>query len=211
MQMLDWSVTFRPLLGPAMGAIYKWPGQAPALTASMRKVLGSSAAKYEGDKRTNCTWLTAYLLGTAFDVDFTLDDAWARWQITRGEDHDYQGYAPGVMAEQGFGELLPAGSVPDGVCLVQTMGVWPHGHSRLVLDRCPRTDKVLTLESNSGYGLNGLGFAGLGNIRSVNAADWRNRPVPKWADIVKGQREVIVTRLNIDQGSVRDWVDGMAA
>ncbi|WNZ60899.1 hypothetical protein QEG98_34015 [Myxococcus sp. MxC21-1] len=39
----------------------------------------------------------------------------------------------------------------------------------------PETDKVLVLESNAGFGLDGVGYRGLGNLRDVGLqppADW---------------------------------------
>jgi hypothetical protein len=206
--MLNWSETFRPLLGPAMNAVYEWPGQTPKLTPSMRKAIGSKASTYEGKKRTNCTWFTAYFIGTGMDVDFTENAAWVRWQIAKGENYDYRGYGPGVCADQGLGTLCKPGAKPTGgVFLIQTLGTWPYGHSWIVLDHCPGTDRILTLESNTaGSGLDGVGFGGLGPIRTTNAANWQQRTTMQWTKRTKSAREVHMTKLNIDHASVRAWI-----
>jgi len=57
---------------------------------------------------------------------------------------------------------------------------WRNGHTFLVVDHDPDTDRVLTLESNSSgsYKLDGVGFRGIGNLRDVGGeppADWRDR------------------------------------
>lgn len=51
---------------------------------------------------------------------------------------------------------------------------WRDGHTFLVLDYHPGSDKVLTLESNSAYKLDGVGYRGIGNLRDHEKppADW---------------------------------------
>ncbi|WP_233583153.1 hypothetical protein [Corallococcus sp. CA053C] len=52
---------------------------------------------------------------------------------------------------------------------------WGSGHTFLVVDFHPETDKVLVLESNAAFRLDGVGFRGLGNLRDVGLqppADW---------------------------------------
>lgn len=44
---------------------------------------------------------------------------------------------------------------------------WRGGHTFVVLDHDPATDRVLTLESNSAYRLDGPGFRMIGNLRDV--------------------------------------------
>ena len=57
---------------------------------------------------------------------------------------------------------------------------WRRGHTFLIVDHDPQTDRVLTLESNSAYRLNGVGFRMLGNLRDQPdgrpPARWWERP-----------------------------------
>ena len=53
------------------------------------------------------------------------------------------------------------------------------GHAFFILDYDEATDRVLTLESNKGYGLNGVGFRMLGNIEAQPNA----RPPAAWPSI----------------------------
>jgi len=200
----DWS-DFVPLLGPAMNATYALSGaQMPQLPPGLR--LNS---RYIGEATTNCVMFTGYLLGNGFGGPFS-GDQWARWALTQPEDYNYRGYGPGVCAEWGVGEMMPAGAVPkDGVYLLQTIRGWPSGHSWMVLDYDEATGKILTLESNtSGTGLNGVGFWNLGPIRSTNAANWKERVRTTWSERISSATEVSMCRLAIDHKSVLDWIAG---
>lgn len=220
--MLDWSDNFRPLLGPSMHAVYEWPGQAPKLPPGVAGILGSSAQSYEGKARTNCTWFTAYLLGNGFPgVKFTTAQ-WQGWQISAGREH-YDGlrYGPRVCDEWGVVvrdlhepalDNLPVG----GVYLAQTIRPKNdasgkevlYGHSFLILDCDVPTRRLLTLESNSGEGLNGVGFGGIGNLRTTNAADWINRAASNtWERRVTSASEWYVAKLAIDHASVLAWIE----
>lgn len=62
------------------------------------------------------------------------------------------------------------------------------GHTFLVVDHHAATDRVLTLESNRGYGLDGVGYRKLGNIRDASGDGppedwWQNSDAPTWAEI----------------------------
>ncbi len=52
---------------------------------------------------------------------------------------------------------------------------WNGGHTFIILAYHETTDHVLTLESNSSYQLNGVGFRGIGNLR-----DFPSPPVNWW-------------------------------
>ena len=88
---------------------------------------------------------------------------------------------------------------------MQITGPWPKGHSWLVLDDNPASDRVLALEANtSGSGLNGVGFGGLGPLCSTNARDWTSRVRHTWTGRAKNAREVTMARLNVDHQTARD-------
>jgi len=55
---------------------------------------------------------------------------------------------------------------------------WRSGHTFLIVDHHVPTDRVLTLESNSSYMLNGVGFRAIGNLQ-----DMENKPPANWWDI----------------------------
>ncbi len=54
---------------------------------------------------------------------------------------------------------------------------WKGGHTFLVVDHDPATDRVLILESNKGFGLDGPGFRALGSLDKLDCRppDWWNR------------------------------------
>ncbi|NIR45383.1 MAG: hypothetical protein GWN99_13275 [Gemmatimonadetes bacterium] len=52
---------------------------------------------------------------------------------------------------------------------------WRGGHTFLIVDHHAETDRVLTLESNSSYNLDGVGFRKIGNLR-----DLEGRPPENW-------------------------------
>jgi hypothetical protein len=52
---------------------------------------------------------------------------------------------------------------------------WRNGHTLIIVDHHVETDRILALESNSGYRLDGVGFRALGSLRDLNGtppADW---------------------------------------
>jgi hypothetical protein len=65
------------------------------------------------------------------------------------------------------------------------------GHSFIIVDHHPGNDKILTIEANKGYDLNGVGMRSLGNISSqkVNGIItpnqdrlWIEKDVPTWQE-----------------------------
>ena len=61
---------------------------------------------------------------------------------------------------------------------------WQGGHTFIVVDYHEDSGRVLTLESNSGYGLDGCGYRGIGNLRDAGlnppANWWALDRVPDW-------------------------------
>lgn len=63
---------------------------------------------------------------------------------------------------------------------------WRNGHTFLIVDHHGPTDRVLTLESNSSYKLNGVGFRGIGNLRDTGAPPdnwWEQEDLWTWERI----------------------------
>ena len=202
----DW-FDFVDLLHPAKSASYSLTGgQVPKFPPGVTFL----SKKYLGEKYTNCSMFTAYFLGNGFKADFTLD-SWLEWQIARGSDPSlYYGYGPGVVNTWGLGKIMPKGAVPKkGVYLLQTFSEWPRGHSWIVLDYEESTGKMLTLESNTkAFGLDGVGYADLGPVRSTHPKGWRDRVKTTWAARTKGYSQIHMDKLAIDHRSVRAWIAG---
>lgn len=63
---------------------------------------------------------------------------------------------------------------------------WSGGHTFIILDHHKPTDRVLTLESNKAYELNGVGFRMLGNYAKVGNPGpewWKNTNLRTWQKI----------------------------
>jgi len=201
---LHWD-RFAQLLGPVMSARYHLTqAQVPAFPPGVTFLPSRSL----GDSKTNCTMFTSYFIGNGFDIPFSIDQ-WKEWQVAKGSrESDYRGYGPAVASEWGVGEMTPEGAKPvGGVYLIQSFTTWPRGHSWLVIDYDEATDKILTLESNtSRSGLDGIGFGGLGPVRSTNAKDWKNRGKMTWKGRTKSYSKIYMAKLAIDHQTVLDWI-----
>lgn len=198
---------FVPLLGPAAAATYSLTGgQIPKAPPGVTFL----SSKYIAPTYTNCSMFTAYLLGNGFGGPFSKEQ-WLEWQVAKGADPKaYRGYGPSVVADWGVGAVQPPGSVPKGgVYLVQSFTTWPKGHSWLVLDYDEATGKILPLEANTkDSGLDGVGFGGLGPIRSTDAKGWKNRTKMTWKGRTAGCSQVHLARLAIDHKTVLEWIGG---
>lgn len=81
-----------------------------------------------------------------------------------------------AAVESGMAVPVPLPDTPHPWMLVQGWRrQWNGGHTFLVVAHHAPTDKVLTLESNSAYALNGTGFRGIGNLRQ-----FQSRPPDRW-------------------------------
>lgn len=63
---------------------------------------------------------------------------------------------------------------------------WSGGHTFIIVDHEPVTDRVLTLESNPAYKLNGVGYRMIGKIRDVHKPPkkwWENESLWTWQKI----------------------------
>ena len=132
------------------------------------------SARVVGSDSINCTQLTTWIVSQAFKTRWTFDQ-WARWQNTgvQKKTGRIPDYGARVVLDWGIATTAPA----RGVWLVQYF-TKTGGHSMLVVDHDPETDKILTLEANSYYGLDGVGWAEIGNLRDVP------NPGPNWVDKV---------------------------
>ncbi|NMO13466.1 hypothetical protein [Pyxidicoccus fallax] len=113
--------------------------------------------------------------GTAFEWD---PRRHRQMMIASSEDY----FSPVTAAvESGMAIAAPSPDVPPHPwTLIQGWrNQWRSGHTFLVVDHHAATDKVLLLESNSAYGLDGVGYRGIGNLRDKGIkppAKWWNLP-----------------------------------
>jgi len=84
---------------------------------------------------------------------------------------------------------------------------WRNGHTFILLDHDQATDRVLTLESNSAYGLDGVGCRKLGNLRDLPDGKpptrwWENDKLWTWQDMCTRYRFRQQARLKVRD---RSW------
>lgn len=83
---------------------------------------------------------------------------------------------------------------------------WTSGHTFMILDHHPDTDRVLTLESNSAYKLNGVGYRMIGNVKQFPKPPdnwWDNDRLWTWAQIKSVYRFRQQCILKVKE---REWV-----
>lgn len=85
-----------------------------------------------------------------------------------------------AAVESGMGEEVEdVNALPEPWTLVQGWSEsYGNGHSFLILDVDPASGRILTLEANSAYGLNGVGYRHLGNIDDFSGM----HPGIHWSD-----------------------------
>ncbi|TQF09052.1 hypothetical protein FJV41_46660 [Myxococcus llanfairpwllgwyngyllgogerychwyrndrobwllllantysiliogogogochensis] len=139
----------------------------------------------------NCCTFVEALLVKAFSEAHGAALSWdarRHRQMMIGSTQDY--FSPVTAAvESGMALAAPSADVPPHPwTLIQGWrSQWGSGHTFLVLDHHVVTDKVLVLESNAGFGLDGVGYRGLGNLRDIGlqppAQWWTRREVWTWRRI----------------------------
>jgi len=158
-----------------------------------------------GDETINCTQFTTFMVSQAFKTKWT-SDQWARWQNTGRQKKtlDVPNYGPRVALDWGVATTSPG----KGPLLIQYFTA-TGGHSLIVLVHDEKSDKILTLESNSYYGIDGVGWAGIGNLRDVPnpGANWMDKTTQTWESRIQGKLAVHSVRLHIDSNSIQEWLE----
>lgn len=152
----------------------------------------------------NCTQFTTWIVSTVFNTTWS-SDQWARWQNTGRQRKTLQvpNYGPRVALDWKIATTSPG----DGMHLIQYF-TKTGGHSMLVVDHDPETDKILTLEANSFYGLDGVGWAQIGNLRDVPnpGPNWKDFVTQTWASRIGSKLAVHSVRLSVNAASIQDWL-----
>ena len=124
----------------------------------------------------------------------------SQMMISTGDDL----YSPvTAVIESEMGTAVPAGQPPTTWCVAQGWRTSTSGHTFIILARHAPSDRVLTLEANQAYSLNGVGYRKLGNLRNFPgcrppARWWENPAAPLWRDIVAGYAKGLkVAKLNV--------------
>jgi len=193
---VDWYLSI-PLLKKMLNQQYQLSkAQCPS------QPLGVSVKRI-GEETTNCVLFSAWFLCHMFDRPFT-SGQWSQWMVSSGEDNYHvPAYGPRVCIDWGVATTAPS----KGPWLVQYF-TDSGGHSMIVLCHDAETDKILTLESNSAFKLNGCGWGDIGNLRSVfnPGPSWKDKVTQTWASRISSKRAVHVVSLDISSESINSWL-----
>jgi len=160
-----------------------------------------------GSETINCTQFTTWVVSNTFKTTFS-SSQWSAWQVSSSAaaTGEIPNYGPRVAMEWGIGSTRPG----KGPWLVQyfTNPQTFAGHSMLVIDHDPETDKILTLEANMSYNLDGVGWGDIGNLRDVlnPGKDWPTKVKQTWASRLASKPALHIAQLSIDPDSIQDWL-----
>jgi hypothetical protein len=138
-----------------------------------------------GPKTNNCcTFVEALLVGAWQDEydDFAWSPEQHRQMMIMSRDDFFSPVTAAV--EAGLAVAAHEDSAPRPWTLVQGWREqWNKGHTFVIVAHHPPTDRVLTIESNSGYRMNGVGWRMVGNLRdhaAPPASWWENDKLWTW-------------------------------
>lgn len=134
-----------------------------------------------------CTFVEAIVVG-AWQRHFPSDFEWSarlHGQMMINSTEDY--YSPiSALLDAGMAEAIDPEVPPSPWSVIQGWRTqWTRGHTFIVVDVHPENRRVLTLESNSAYELNGVGFRGIGNASLIESGAaptnwWESDDVWTW-------------------------------
>ncbi|MBO3698326.1 hypothetical protein [Roseivirga sp. E12] len=164
-------------------------------------------------KQNNCCTFAEGLIVKAWSDKFP-DFEWnnhRHGQMMIFSTDDY--FSPVTAAvESGMGDMVDdVEAAPAPWTLVQGWkskksddipgSMWSGGHTFIIVDHHPETDKILTLESNQAFGLNGVGFRKIGMASAFNhqpPANWWDLPgVWTWAQIKNSYKARAMATLKV--------------
>ena len=136
-----------------------------------------------------CTFVEALLVKAWTDTfsDFTWSPGRHGQMMILSNDDYYSPVTAAVESGMAISVTNPD-SPPHPWSLVQGWRrQWRGGHTFIIVDHHEETDRVLTLESNSAYRLNGVGFRAMGNLRDTGGKPpenwWQNDALWTWEKI----------------------------
>jgi len=167
--------TFRAFRYTPRGARYPFPLQ------------GISVKQSPPHKNNCCTFVEALVIKAWLDnvPDFRWDAHGHAEMMILGSDL----FSPvNVLIERGIALSLSPDAPPHPWSVVQGWSANNSGHSFIIVAHHGESDRILTLESNSAYGLDGVGFRKLGGLREFQPGQapsrwWENPRTPTWKDI----------------------------
>jgi hypothetical protein len=157
-----------------------------------------------GDELTNCVQFTSWLLAYSFSGVRFSGNQWSRWMVggsLQGTPPIVPNWGPKVILEWGCGTTSPE----RGAYLIQYF-TSTGGHSLIVVDRDPDTDKILTLEAIGS--LDGAGWYDIGPLRDVlnPGLDWPEKVSQTWESRFGPKVAVHMVRLAICPDSIQSWL-----
>lgn len=126
-----------------------------------------------------CTFVEALLARAWADARpqaFTWSAARHRQMMIVSNDDFYSPVTAAVESGMALAVEDPHGTPRPWTVVQGWRNQWRSGHTFIIVDRHEATDRVLTLESNSAFGLDGVGCRALGNLRDLPGG----RPPARW-------------------------------
>lgn len=128
-------------------------------------------------KSNNCCTFVEALLVKAWEnvPEFRWDAEKHRDMMIQSNDDLFSPVTAVVDSKMGIAVENPDTSPRPWTVIQGWRQQWRGGHTFLIVDHHAPTDRVLTLESNSAFKLNGVGFRAIGNAKAFG-----NRPPEAW-------------------------------
>lgn len=156
-------------------------------------------------KQTNCCIFAESLLCRAWSDTHGAAFSWngqrhAQMMIMSAKDLSSPVSA---MVDAEMGIRLREGEPPTAWCLAQGWRSATSGHTFIIVARHAPSDRVLILEANKAYGLDGVGYRNLGNLRDFlgsrpPARWWENSAAPRWSDVRRTySQSLALAKLNV--------------
>jgi hypothetical protein len=141
-----------------------------------------------------CTFVEALLVKAWADQfdEYQWDSSKHRQMMIMSSDDFFSPVTAAVESGMAVAVLDPDAPPHPWTIIQGWRHQWRSGHTFVIVDHHDETDRILTLESNSGYKLNGVGFRAIGNLRDVGGAPpdqwWNDNSLWTWQRICSTYR-----------------------